>query len=585
MRGRRQIFLLLAIMMLVALGVGGIILLSLYNAAFHVARDRLIGVADSRRHIIEAVAEFDRIYSRDYPGGALEATLSQLRDAQVHFPGFGETGEFLLAKLEDDRIVFLLPRRFANVEYPSSVPSDAPQVAPMRRALEGKSGTMISRGFRGVPTLSAYEPVDVYSLGIVAKLDLAEIRAPFIQAGLMAAAGGLTFVFLGTILFLQIGNPLMRQIEESERKYRSMFESAADTLLLVSGDGTILDANPAACVTYGFVREEFIGRQIRTIIHPDQHELAEKALRQAVEGVNFRRESVHVKKSGEYFPVDLQLSPILHKGRLAALLIARDITARKKAEQELQSSEARYRNLSETLEQTVKAKVAELRQVESLAAIGRMVSVVAHEVRNPLQNINMGVDTLKGAKRTEQEQRGILDEIEYGVRLLNNIVDELLDYSRPERLRYEALPVCELVRRALKMITPMPQNISIHTEAEQPEREINLDISRMIRVLINIISNAIEAMTAGGDIRIRSDFIEVKGIPMLKLTISDNGPGMEEEILRRVFEPFYTTKTRGTGLGLAISRKIIDAHGGTLGISSKIGEGTSVEIILPVNKP
>jgi PAS domain S-box-containing protein len=584
MRGRRQIFLLLAIMMLVALGVGGIILFSLYHAAFRVSRERLIGVADSRARIIEAVAEFDKIYRVNYPGGAFEATLSQLREAQMHFPGFGKTGEFLLGKREDDRIVYLLPRRFTGVEYPSSIPYDAPQAAPMRRALDGKSGTMISRGFRGVPTLSAYEPLAVYDVGIVAKLDLAEIRAPFIRAGLMATAGGLILVFLGTILFLQIGNPLMRRIEESERKYRSMFESAADTLLLVSGDGTILDANPAACVMYGYTREEFIGRPIGTIVHPDQHELAENALRQAAEGVNFRRESLHVKKNGENLPVDLQLSPILHRGRPAVLLVARDITARKKAVEDLQQSEARYRNLSESLEQTVKAKVAELRQVESLAAIGRMVSVVAHEVRNPLQNINMGVDMLKGKRGTEQEQREILNEIEYGVRLLNNIVNELLDYSRPERLRYEALPVCELVRRALKMITPLPQNISIHAETEQPEREINVDISRMIRVLINIISNAIEAMTAGGDIRIRSDFIEIKGIPLLKLTISDNGPGMKDEIVLRIFEPFYTTKTRGTGLGLAICKKIVDAHGGTLSISSKLGEGTSVEIILPVNK-
>jgi two-component system cell cycle sensor histidine kinase/response regulator CckA len=262
--------------------------------------------------------------------------------------------------------------------------------------------------------------------------------------------------------------------------------------------------------------------------------------------------------------------------------VAHDITERKLAEESVRESEARYRALSQSLEETVLAKVAELRQAESLAAIGRLVSVVAHEIRNPLQNINMGVDTMKMKAGATPEMQEIFEEIEYGVSLLNVTVNELLDYARPLRLQPSPIGVGALVRQAVKMISPYPQNVAIDMEFEDEKTELLVDIPKMVRVLVNIISNAIEAMPEGGAIWIRSEMQEEADY--LKVSISDNGPGIEAEQLERVFEPFFTTKTRGTGLGLAICKKIVEAHSGILRIHSKKGEGTTLKGVLP-NSP
>jgi signal transduction histidine kinase len=302
------------------------------------------------------------------------------------------------------------------------------------------------------------------------------------------------------------------------------------------------------------------------------------------QGQTVRRESVHLRKDGMAFPVEVQLSPITHRGQAAILAAARDISARKQAEEALRKSEGRYRALSESLEATVRAKVAELKQAERLAAIGRMVSVVAHEIRNPLQNINLGVDALKTKIKGDQATREIFQEIDYGIDLLNVTVKELLDYAKPVQLQYSLISVGEMVRHAGKLAAPQPPNITIKTELEEEEKEIPVDVPKMTRALLNILSNAIEAMPNGGAIGIRSEMYESNGAEYLKLSISDDGPGMNEEQLERVFEPFFTTKPRGTGLGLAICKKIVDAHHGILRIHSKQGEGTTVEIILPASQ-
>jgi PAS domain S-box-containing protein len=710
MRGRRQLILLLIIMLVVALGVGGIVLFYLYRTAFEQQRERLTDLARSRARMIEAVARFDEKYSRGYPEGPFAATLEQLRQAHAEFAGIGETGEFLLGHRENDRITYLFQPRH-NADHPTSVPFDAAYAEPMRRALSGESGTTVSRNYHGAMTLSAYEPVSVYGLGVVVKIDVSEIQAPFLRGGLMAAAAGLLFISVGIILFFTIGNPIIRRLEESEEKYRNMFESIADRLILATMDGVVLDVNPSGCLAYGFSREEFIGRNMKDFVHPDQHKAVEDAYKRVAQGHVVRRESVHLKGDGTTFPVDVQLSPITHKGQAAILATARDISERKQAEQALRESEqrlrdlaeniqevfwvgvpqwnqvtyvspayekvwgrsreslyeqpfswmdtivdedrekvrerlekmtrdgfpepligefrivrpdgsirwildrafpvwdeqgeirrlvgvaediterklaeealreseARYRALSQSLEETVLAKVAELRQAESLAAIGGLVSVVAHEIRNPLQNINMGLEMLKMKIGETPETLEIFQEIDYGVNLLSVTVNELLDYARPLRLQPSPIRVGALVRQAVKVICPYPENITINTEFEKEETELLVDIPKVVRVLVNIMSNAIEAMPEGGTIWIRSEMQEEEDY--LKLTISDNGPGIDEEQLDRVFEPFFTTKTRGTGLGLSICKKIVEAHSGILRIHSKEGEGTTLTILLPL---
>jgi signal transduction histidine kinase/FixJ family two-component response regulator len=255
---------------------------------------------------------------------------------------------------------------------------------------------------------------------------------------------------------------------------------------------------------------------------------------------------------------------------------------RKRAEEALRESEARYRGLSESLEETVEKKVAELKQAESLAAIGRMVSNVAHEVRNPLQNIQIGVDAMREEIAGKEDLEEILEGIDYGVNLLNGIITELLEYSRPFTLQRSSISVGDLVERALKTQAHKLGSINTRLELDRKDERISVDVIKVSAVLVNLISNSVEAMPQGGELTIRSKFHGAGDASVLRLSVSDTGSGIAGEQMKRVGEPFYTTKVTGTGLGLPICKKIIEAHKGSIGIRSKANEGTSVEIMIPL---
>jgi len=215
---RKRLFLLVLIMTIVSLMVAGITITVLYGTAFEQQRERLVEAAQSQARLIEAIARFDAAHERSdpgsYPGGATVATLSQIIDAHGHYKGFGETGEFTLARRVGDNIFFLLRHRHFDLDQPKSVPLGSDLAEPMRRALSGLSGTVVGLDYRGETVLAAYEPLAELGFGIVAKIDLAEIRAPFIRAGLMAICAALLVVFVGAVVFLRVSNPIMRRLEE-----------------------------------------------------------------------------------------------------------------------------------------------------------------------------------------------------------------------------------------------------------------------------------------------------------------------------------------------------------------------------------
>jgi PAS domain S-box-containing protein len=215
---RKRLFLLVLIMTTVSLVVAGITIYVLYGTSFEQQRERLVETAQSQARLIEAIARFDAAHERidpgSYPGGATVATLSQIIDAHSHYRGFGETGEFTLARHAGDDIFFLLRHRHFDLDQPRSVPLESELAEPMRRALSGLSGTVVGLDYRGETVLAAHEPVAELGAGIVAKIDLSEIRAPFVRAGLMAIGAALLVVFVGAVVFLRVSNPIIKRLEE-----------------------------------------------------------------------------------------------------------------------------------------------------------------------------------------------------------------------------------------------------------------------------------------------------------------------------------------------------------------------------------
>lgn len=165
MFAHRRILSLIIIFTAVSILVTSTTILLLYDTAFEEEKARLNEVAQSQARLIEAIARFDSIHSEDYHGGAFEATLSQIKDAYENYKGFGETGEFKLARLDDDYIVFLLSHRHLDLDKPQPIPFNSELAEPMRKALSGQSGTIIGIDYRGELVLAAFEPVEVLNLG------------------------------------------------------------------------------------------------------------------------------------------------------------------------------------------------------------------------------------------------------------------------------------------------------------------------------------------------------------------------------------------------------------------------------------
>lgn len=238
---RKRIIFLLLLMMAVSLITGGASMYLLYGTAFEEQKKRLIGTAQSRSRLMEAVARFNLRYSSGYPKGPKAATVSQLRDAHRNFAGFGETGEFTLAELQGDRIVFLLSHRHYDLDFPKSVSMQSHLAEPMRRALSGLSGTVVGFDYRGEKVLAAYEFVKVLNLGIVAKIDITEIRAPFIKTGIELLFISLLFIGLGAILFLRVSEPLVKQLAVLAK----FPNENPNPVIRVSDDCTVLYCNKA----------------------------------------------------------------------------------------------------------------------------------------------------------------------------------------------------------------------------------------------------------------------------------------------------------------------------------------------------
>ena len=215
MRERRRILLLVSIMALCSLIVAGIAIGTLYHAAINEERERLLETAQSQARLIEAVARFDATHNKSaVSGGARAATLHQIVEAHQNYEQSGKTMEFTLAERKDDSINFLLRHRHVGLERDLyTVGFDSHLAEPMRQALLGRSGTIVGVDYRGEVVLAAHEPVAELNSGIVAKIDLTEIRAPFIRAGAIAIFFAVLAVIVGATLFFRISNPLIKKIE------------------------------------------------------------------------------------------------------------------------------------------------------------------------------------------------------------------------------------------------------------------------------------------------------------------------------------------------------------------------------------
>jgi signal transduction histidine kinase len=246
-------------------------------------------------------------------------------------------------------------------------------------------------------------------------------------------------------------------------------------------------------------------------------------------------------------------------------------------------------NTFNTMTDSIARFQREAGQRERLSSLGRLSTVVAHEIRNPLMIIKTALRELKTAVTAPSRAASAVADIDEEVARLNRIVSEVLDFARP--IKFDLAPadvnaVCEDAVRAVKSDTPA---VDIELDLDRSLRPTVTDAERLRLTLVNVLTNARHAVAArhGEALPPSSVTLRTTGIPggRTRIEVRDRGTGIAAEDLPRVFDPYFTTRRTGTGLGLAITRNIIEGLGGTVSVWSRQGEGTEVRIDLPPGAP
>ncbi|MEJ5327340.1 MAG: PAS domain S-box protein [Candidatus Bathyarchaeia archaeon] len=283
---------------------------------------------------------------------------------------------------------------------------------------------------------------------------------------------------------------------------------------------------------------------------------------------------------GNRFWVELIVTPIRDEaGRLvAALELAVNVTERMILENKLKEYSVKLEQLVEERTAQLREAQAKLLKAERLAAIGELAAMVGHDLRNPLTAIKNAAYYLKkkGNAISEVARIEMLSIIEGAIERANKIVNDLLEYSRDIHLELQPCTPRMLLTEALRCVR-VPRVIELFDEmADAPE--ILIDKDKMLRVFVNLIKNAVDAMPSGGVLKVVSH----QKAGTVELIFSDTGMGIPEEVKDRLFTPLVTTKAQGMGFGLAICKRIVEAHRGTIAVESAPGKGATFTITLPL---
>jgi len=345
-----------------------------------------------------------------------------------------------------------------------------------------------------------------------------------------------------------------RMLEESEQRYRTLFEHNPEALFSFDLDGTPVTCNHVCAALTGYTLEDLqqmpdfmsllLAREVRTA---KQHFL------RATQGATQHLDLCIRHKLGHLLEVRVTLIPIIVSGNIIGVYgIAQDITDRKRTEELLRKS-------------------------DKLNIAGQLAAGVAHEIRNPLTALKGFVQLLQTSPTSKDEylniMRSELDRIEL-------IVSEFLFLARPQATVFEPCDLGKILQEVIALLDTQAvlRNIQIHTEQVQALPTISCDGNQIKQVFINVLKNALEAMQ-GGVITIR---VEVERRELV-VHVIDQGSGIPSERLPKIGEPFYTTKEKGTGVGLMVSYRILETHGGSLALASEVGVGTTVTVRLPLS--
>ncbi|MBW2459645.1 MAG: PAS domain S-box protein, partial [Deltaproteobacteria bacterium] len=364
---------------------------------------------------------------------------------------------------------------------------------------------------------------------------------------------------------------------ESERLFRTLFDQAGDYILLVDPahpDGpVIIDANQSACDKHGYTREELLGMQMIELDAPETRKLVPENARRLIAGEDLVFETVHVRKDGSLFPVEVSAKLIHIGGKPRIFAIERDISERKQAEEERERLQA------------------QLLQAQKLESLGVLTGGIAHDFNNLLMGMVGNADLLLKNLPVGDPMRRRVEGINTAARQAKDLVRQMLSYAGGERFEVVPIDVHELVEEMVSLLeAALPKAVTLELCTETRVPAVEADPGQIRQVVMNVITNASEALgEQGGTISIRvgakeydaatleQTYLdeELPGGRYVFVEVVDEGAGMDPHTLDRIFDPFFTTKFEGRGLGLAAVLGIVRSHHGALAIASEPGVGTT----------
>ena len=356
-----------------------------------------------------------------------------------------------------------------------------------------------------------------------------------------------------------------RKLQETRAIYNVLInELIQEDVIVMAANHRVLDINETLARKLGMHRKDAIGRHCYEILH---HESAPCSgqdhpcpLVQTVEtGKPFRVTHVHLDRGSRELFYSISCYPLVDNGEVVgAIEVARDITK----DIDIQ-------------------KV--MMQQDKMASIGRLAAGVAHEINNPLTTILTSAMLIQEDTDPEDPNYQELQTIADEALRCRKIVSSLLDFARQSRPVKKQHNLNEVVKESVVLTRKQAafKDVTLEQQLAKDLPATNMDKDQLEQALINLILNAIEVTDHGGKVTISTKF--VPETDTIKLEVCDTGEGISEENMARIFDPFFTTKESGTGLGLAITHGIIEQHGGTIEVKSKLGQGTNFTVEFPLN--
>ncbi len=356
----------------------------------------------------------------------------------------------------------------------------------------------------------------------------------------------------------------MYRIEESEKRYRMLFERAGDGIFIIAAEGEnplqIVAANRAAAGMHGYGADELLSLRMTDLDAPGNSQNVPVLAERILKGEWVNAEESHRRKDGTVFPVEVSAGLLELGAHKYILAFERDVTERKQAEETLQ-------------------------RAEQLKVAGDLAAGLTHELKNSLAGIKVSIEVLLDELLLSEDDKRVLMNMISEIRRIELLMRDLLNFARPSKPQLAFVNINAVLDTAmtfsLKNVPTSSNNgaISVVRELDENLPRTMADPMQLQQVFMNLLLNAVEAMSTGGVLTIKT--WHEPSDDSIQISISDTGKGIDNELMARIFEPFFTTKPKGTGLGLAITKRLIEQHGGSIAVENLL-KGVMFRIGLPV---